>query len=232
MAKLAADEPDADGVEWLSTTNPDGTVIERVFPLPMSFANVKRGFSERRWQDAKGWARKKLARTSNRKYRPSEKQKPDSTVTTGQGQQAPRLPVLPAEDGTLPHRAIPRVDDPPPRRHLLVVSVQHPDSSKTAPNGRANRRLSGRPPSRRPASSPHQHRGAARRRAVQPGGARFPCDNRRRSDGRWQMKKMMRLVRPQSGKRENGRSGTWRGWRRKTGWGRSFKGDIFLLHYL
>jgi len=55
---------------------------------------------------------------------------------------------------------------------------------KTAPNGRANRRLSGRPSSRRSASSPYHHRGAARRRAVQPGGARFPCDNRRQSDGR------------------------------------------------
>jgi len=38
------------GVEWFSTTNLDGTVSERVFPLPRSFANVKRGFSERRWQ--------------------------------------------------------------------------------------------------------------------------------------------------------------------------------------
>ena len=60
---------------------PDGTVSERVFPLPRSFANVKRGFSEWRWQDAKGWARKKLAHASNRKYRPSEKQKLDPTVT-------------------------------------------------------------------------------------------------------------------------------------------------------
>jgi len=76
-AKLAADEPDAHRVEWFSTTNPDGTVSERVFPLPRSFANVKRGFSGRRWQDAKGWARKRLAHTSNRKYRPSDKQKPD-----------------------------------------------------------------------------------------------------------------------------------------------------------
>jgi len=28
-AKLATDEPDAHGVEWFSTTNPDGTVTER-----------------------------------------------------------------------------------------------------------------------------------------------------------------------------------------------------------
>jgi len=35
-----------------------------------------------------------------------------------------------------------------------------------------------------PRPGPYQHRGAARRQAVQPGGARFPCDNSRRSDGR------------------------------------------------
>jgi len=79
-AKLAADEPDAHGVEWFSTTNPDGSVSERKFPLPRSLANVKRGFSEQKWADAKGWARKQLARTRNRKYRPCEKQKPDPTV--------------------------------------------------------------------------------------------------------------------------------------------------------
>jgi len=31
-ARLAADEPDAHGVEWFSTTNPDGSVSERKFP--------------------------------------------------------------------------------------------------------------------------------------------------------------------------------------------------------
>jgi len=33
-AKLAAGEPDAHGVEWFWTADPDGTVRERVFPLP------------------------------------------------------------------------------------------------------------------------------------------------------------------------------------------------------
>jgi len=80
-AKLAADEPDAHGVEWFSTTNLDGSASEREFPLPRSLANVKRGFSERNRADAKGWARVQLARTRNRKYRRSEKQKPDPTVT-------------------------------------------------------------------------------------------------------------------------------------------------------
>jgi len=70
-AKLAADEPDAHGVEWFTTTNPDGSVSERKFPLPRSFANVKRGFTEQKRKDAKDWARKQLARTGNRKYRPA-----------------------------------------------------------------------------------------------------------------------------------------------------------------
>ena len=84
----------AHGVEWFSTTNPDGTVSERVFPLPRSFANVKRGFSGRRWQDAKGRARKKFAHTSNRKYRPSEKQKPDPTVVKANKRLASRFCLL------------------------------------------------------------------------------------------------------------------------------------------
>jgi len=64
-AKLAADEPGAHGVEWFSTTNPDGSVSERKISLPRSLANVKRGF-EQKWAEAKGWARKQLARPGHR----------------------------------------------------------------------------------------------------------------------------------------------------------------------
>jgi len=52
-AKLAADEPDDHGVERFSTKTPDGSTTKRLFPLPRSFANVGRGFSEMRRQDAK-----------------------------------------------------------------------------------------------------------------------------------------------------------------------------------
>jgi len=45
-AKLAADEPDAHGVEWFSVTNPDGSITERKLPLPRSLANVKRDLSK------------------------------------------------------------------------------------------------------------------------------------------------------------------------------------------
>jgi len=125
-AKLAADEPDAHEVEWFSTTNPDGSVSERKSPLPRSFANVKHGFSKQKRADAMGWARKQLARTSNRKYRPSEKKKPDPTVAKANKRLA--FPLLLDEDGALPNRPVSRVDHPPTGRRLLVVSVQDPDS--------------------------------------------------------------------------------------------------------
>jgi len=83
--------PDAHGVEWLSTTDPDGKVTKRDFPLPRSLANVKRGFSEQKWADSKNWTRKKLARASNRKYRPGGFQKPDHTVAKARKRLAARF---------------------------------------------------------------------------------------------------------------------------------------------
>ena len=50
------------------------------FPASNVLASVKRDFSERKGKNSKSWARKMLARTNNRKYRPCEKQKPDQTV--------------------------------------------------------------------------------------------------------------------------------------------------------
>jgi len=90
-AKLAADEPDANGVEWLSTTDPDGEVRRRAFPLPRSLANSKRGFTEQKWADSKSWTRKKLTRTTNWKYRPGENQKPDPTVAKARKRLAARF---------------------------------------------------------------------------------------------------------------------------------------------
>jgi len=39
-AKLAADELDAHGVEWLSTTNPDGSITEEKLPLPRASSSA------------------------------------------------------------------------------------------------------------------------------------------------------------------------------------------------
>ena len=45
----------------------------------------------------------------------------------GRCQQTPCLPVLPAKNWPLPHRAIPPVDGQTPGHEMLVVPVQHPD---------------------------------------------------------------------------------------------------------
>jgi len=48
-------------------------------------------FSERKWADSKNWTKKKLARTSNRKYRPGGFQKPDPTVAKARKRPAARF---------------------------------------------------------------------------------------------------------------------------------------------
>jgi len=60
-AKLAAEKPDARGVE----------------ALPRSLAHLKREISERKWTEAHQWAR---SRSNKEKYKMPAKQKPDGTV--------------------------------------------------------------------------------------------------------------------------------------------------------
>jgi len=50
-AKIAAEEPDTRGVEWLNYS--DRTEV-RAMPLPRSLANLKREISEKKWVDASG----------------------------------------------------------------------------------------------------------------------------------------------------------------------------------
>jgi len=76
VAKQAADEPDAYGVEWFDFKDPHGIVRKRRFPLPRSLANFKRDFSERNWTEARDWVNRKLAKTGNRKYRAKTGQAP------------------------------------------------------------------------------------------------------------------------------------------------------------
>jgi len=64
-AKLAADEPDTPGVEW----------PERV--RPRSLANIRREISEKKWAEAREWAG---GRSSRKKYKMPESQRPDGTV--------------------------------------------------------------------------------------------------------------------------------------------------------
>jgi len=73
-AKIAAEEPDTHGVEWLNFS--DLTEV-RAIPLPRSLANLKREISEKKWVEVRQWAG---GRTPKTKYRMSKSQRPDSTV--------------------------------------------------------------------------------------------------------------------------------------------------------
>jgi len=73
-AKLAAEEPDARGVEGLEWFTYSDRPEERSMPLSMSLANIKREISEKKWAEARQWAG---GRTSKKKYRMPTSQKPD-----------------------------------------------------------------------------------------------------------------------------------------------------------
>jgi len=76
-AKLAAEEPDARGVEGLEWFTYWDRPEERSMPLPRSLANIKREITEKKWAEARKWAGR---RTSKRKYKMPESQRPDSVV--------------------------------------------------------------------------------------------------------------------------------------------------------
>jgi len=75
-AKIAAEEPDTHGVEWLNYDY-DGRSEVRAMPLPRSLANLKREIPEKKWVEARQWAG---GRTSKSKYRMPKSQKPDGVV--------------------------------------------------------------------------------------------------------------------------------------------------------
>jgi hypothetical protein len=70
-AKLAAEEPDAGGVEWL-----EGGA--RPMPLPRSLAHLKREISEKKWTEVRRWAGE---RVTTKKYRLLREQRPDKVVS-------------------------------------------------------------------------------------------------------------------------------------------------------
>ena len=84
-AKIAAGNPNTRGVEWLSSL---GRTEVRAVPLPRSLANLKREISEKKWAEARQWAG---GRTSKKKYRLPESQRPDGTVAGGTKRLASRL---------------------------------------------------------------------------------------------------------------------------------------------
>ena len=100
--------------EWSGSLSDQ--VRKREFPVPRSLTNVKLGFSEKKWAEAE----KRLDKTKNRKYRPSEKQKPDPTVARANKRLASRFYQLKAE---LTDKAVHCVDHSTPGCQLLVVPV-------------------------------------------------------------------------------------------------------------
>jgi hypothetical protein len=77
-AKLAAEEPDARGVEWLRYADRFGG---RQTPLPRSLAHLKREISEKNWAEAR-------RRATGRKHKLPSKQRLDGTVAGGGGRLA------------------------------------------------------------------------------------------------------------------------------------------------
>ena len=73
-AKLAAEEPDARGVELLAYSD---RTEARSAPLPRSLANIMREISEKRWAEARRWAG---GWTYEKKYKMPKSQRPDGTV--------------------------------------------------------------------------------------------------------------------------------------------------------
>jgi hypothetical protein len=69
-AKLAAEEPNAHGVEWLQAG-------ARPMPLPRSLTHLKREISEKKWIEARRWAG---GRITTKKYSLPREQLPDKTV--------------------------------------------------------------------------------------------------------------------------------------------------------
>jgi hypothetical protein len=75
-AKLAAEEPDARGVEWMRFSVRNRA---RPMPPPRSIAHLKREISEKKWAEAR---RRAGGRVTGKKYKLPSKQRPDGTVAS------------------------------------------------------------------------------------------------------------------------------------------------------
>jgi len=75
-------------VEWIHFQNHYGLNATRRMPLPRSLANLKREFSEAKWNDAK---ERSYSRINRKKHRPSKKQLPDPAVARSKKRLASRF---------------------------------------------------------------------------------------------------------------------------------------------
>jgi len=113
-AKIAAEEPDARGVEWLSYLDRNKV---RGVPLPRSLAHLKREISEKKWVEA-------------RLDKIPDAEKPEAGWHGCREHQEACLAVLPGEDGALPFREVPPLDEEPAHPAVLVVLVPDSDSGE------------------------------------------------------------------------------------------------------
>ena len=106
-AKLAADEPDSHGVEWLQFADRYG---RRSMPLPRYLAHLKREISEKKWPEAKAWGG--FSHHSEEVPILSAAEETSETgPSTSKEQQAAGSEVLSAEDRSLSHWRISEVDE-------------------------------------------------------------------------------------------------------------------------
>ena len=116
-SKIAAEEPDTHGVEWLNYS--DRTEV-RAMALPRSLTNLQREISEKKRVEERQWAG---GRTSKTKYRT-----PKEAGWHGSWEyQEACLAVLLDQDGALPIRAVPLLDGEPGHPAVLVVPVPDTD---------------------------------------------------------------------------------------------------------
>jgi len=117
-SKIAAEEPDTHGVEWLNYS--DRTEV-RAMALPRSLTNLQREISEKKRVEERQWAG---GRTSKTKYRT-----PKEAGWHGSWEyQEACLAVLLDQDGALLDRAVPQLDEEAAHPTMLVVPTPEPDS--------------------------------------------------------------------------------------------------------
>ena len=87
-AMLAAEEPDARGVEWMGHSDRYG---RRRMPLTRSIANIRREIAERKWEEARSWSEKWIKK---KKDRLPEKMRQNAAVARGPKRLAERLHQL------------------------------------------------------------------------------------------------------------------------------------------
>jgi len=124
-AKLAAEKPDAGGVEWLRYSD---RAEVRAMPLSQFLAHHKREISEKKQQEARQLAE---GRASRRKYRMPSRQKLDGTAAGSSKRLASRFYQLKTGHcltGQYLHWTRNRLTA---RRSVLVMSV--PDSDLGSP---------------------------------------------------------------------------------------------------